>query len=143
MCPLLQPTMHLQTHTCSLLSPSKLPQEPVLQQHHKHTLVHSIRSIFCSHQAEWDRPGDIERVPKSQGKTGKRRSCNSGNATVLPEHLSQSCEQNAPCTVGFCWKPSSSHLAPCTETLALSVFFSRCEGHRGLPLHGEGDGATD
>lgn len=97
--------MHLQTHRCSLLPPSKLPRELVLQQHHKHSLVHIIRSISCSHQAEWDRPGDTERFPRSQGKTGKRRSCNSGNTTVLPEHCHRAVSRMHPALWGFAGIP--------------------------------------
>lgn len=108
--------MHLQTHTCSLLPPSKLLREPALQQHHKHSLVHSIRSISSTHQAEWDRPGDTERVPRSQGRTGKRRSCHSGNAMVLPEHCHRAVSGTHPALWGFAgslllptWHPALEH----------------------------------
>lgn len=114
------PAHNAPTNTHVLLLPTtKLLQEPVLQQHHKCSLVHTYRSKSRSLlPLGWmgQRPGGTERAPTSQGKTG---SCSSGSPVVLPGHCHRAASRmhSAP---WFCWKPSPSHLAPCTETLGLS-----------------------
>lgn len=128
---------------------------------YKHTravvtpLPSSCGSLFCSSTANivWYTPtgaypGPIGLnstdtwSPTSQGKIGMRRSSSSGSPMVHPGrcHRTASRMRSAP---WVCWKPSPSHPAPCTETLCLSIFFSRCRGWRASPLHRDGEGASN
>lgn len=78
-----------------------------------------LQETSCSHQPERTRFWETQRgLPRSKSKTGVRRSCSSGSLMVLPGHCHRSARRQHA-TLRFCWKPSPSHLAPCTETLGL------------------------
>lgn len=99
----------------------------VLQQHHRCNLVHicmiishSLLPLDCVGQ----RPGDTERLLRSQGKIGMRRSCSSGIPRCLQD-IAQSCEKNALCSVVLV-EALSFPLTPCTEILGLSPSRRAC-----------------
>lgn len=129
--------MYLQTHTCCRYPPAKLLREPVLQQHHKGSLVHTYRSISRSHWAEWDRYLESH-VP---GQDRDEKELQFRKPYGASRTLSQNCEQNALCSMGLLealsFPPGTLHWNP------VFIFFTRCRGRRASPLHRDGEGASN